>query len=331
MIDLQVQYGQCNMDNYIEYLICFCLNGSSVSQFFANVCLHVTFIIMCVNFILHIRITIDWQTIIINCIYLILRNTKLQQMCLIAKREHTHYNFCLFQPRLTYRPSDLPIRTMNAFIKYCRTLVMFNYCLAIYLYKYVLKSYYNYKKQTIAILKGFANFLRSLTKTAPNNVHVYLPFKLGLDTLNSMAICLSHCKCKHPPSYYLVLYCCICLHTCIRRICTRVVYMSPLNYFLIFSQCSNISMIIEFTNNAIICISHYNYKELIMYISILLNNGLFIAARYEALFIIMPCVLAHAITIYIKLLYILILYKVTKSYLMYLHRLILISPKQWLI
>ena len=66
MIDLQVQYGQCNMDNYIEYLICFCLNGSSVSQFFANVCLHVTFTIMCVNFILHIRITIDWQTIIIN-------------------------------------------------------------------------------------------------------------------------------------------------------------------------------------------------------------------------------------------------------------------------
>ena len=329
MIDLQVQYGQCNMDNYIEYLICFCLNGSSVSQFFANVCLHVTFTIMCVNFILHIRITIDWQTIIINCIYLILRNNKLQQMCLIAKREHTHYNFCLFQPRLTY--SDLLIKTMNTFIKYCRTSVMYNYCLAIYLYNFVLKSFFNYKKQTIAILKSFATFLRSLTKTTPNIVHVYLPFKLGLNALNSMTICLSHCKCKHPPSYYLVLYCCICLHTCIRRLCARVVYMSPLNYFLIFSQCSNISMIIEFTNNAIICISHYNYKDLIMYISIFLNNGLFIAARYEALFIIMPCVLAHAITIYIKLLYILILYKVTKSYLMYLHRLILISPKQWLI
>ena len=281
-----------------------------------------------IKFNLHIRITIDWQTIIINYIYLILRNNKLQ-ICLIAKREHTHYNFCLFQPSLTY--SDLLIRTMNAFIKYCRTLVMYNYCLAIYLYKYVLKSFSNYKKQTIAIIKGFATFLRSLTKTAQNNVHEYLPFKLGLDALNSMTICLSHCKCKHPPSYYLVLYCCICLHTCIRRLCARVVYMSLLNYFLIFSQCSNISMILEFTNNAIICISHYKYKELIMYISIFLNNGLLIAARYEPLFIIVPCVLAHAITIYIKLLYILILYKVTKSYHMYLHRLILISPKQWLI
>ena len=180
MIDLQVQNGQCNMDNYIEYLICFCLNGSSVNQSFANACLHVTFTIMCVNSILHIHITIDWQTIIINCIYLILRNNNLQ-ICLIAKREHTHYSFCLFQPRLTY--SDLLIRTMNEFIKYCRTLVMYNYCLAIYFYNFVLKSSFNHKKQTIAILKSFATFLGLLSKTAPNNVHVYLPFKLGLNAL----------------------------------------------------------------------------------------------------------------------------------------------------
>ena len=173
MIDLHVQYGQCNMDNSIEYLICFCLNGSSVSQFFANVCLHVTFTIMCVNFILHIRITFDWQTIIINCIYLILRNNKLQQMCLIAKRERTHYNFCLFQPRLTY--SDLLIKTMNAFIKYCITLVMYNYCLAIYLYNFVLKSFFNYKKPTIAILKSFATFLRSITTRCTRGVRVVFP------------------------------------------------------------------------------------------------------------------------------------------------------------
>ena len=69
--------------------------------------------------------------------------------------------------------------------------------------------------------------------------------------------------------------------------------MSPLNYFLIFSQCSNISMIIEFTNNAIICISHYNYKELIMYISIFLNNGLFIAARYMKLYLLLCRVCWH--------------------------------------
>ena len=53
LTDHLVYYGHCATDYDIEYLNCFCLKGLTVSQFIANVCLH-----LLITIIVHIMIII---------------------------------------------------------------------------------------------------------------------------------------------------------------------------------------------------------------------------------------------------------------------------------
>ena len=353
LTDHLVYYGHYATDYDTEYLNCFCLKGFTVSQFIANVCLHVL-----ITIIVHIMIII----IIVNA-STIRQYSCIYHTCTIISCLINHDNLMLLSYKTNIFWSGQPsindiVTSVNMSIAMsinyytCITLNIFYYCATACMYPLLSPDIYTciYNSMVNSIMNNYIHSKHyACSLSAFIDIQLIMKVILVLILYSSQQITIQCYRSIFIFSHYLlVLYSGI-----IHIVYARVVYYLTFTILILLHVYQYVFIMndkIDWHKNTImsaniICtqllirrsVGIYGYMHLLyneskhLFYCIFFGNDLMVAKRYEQIFSKYPTCIIYLPILLIFLGLLIWQLETVYNIIMCTHRWISIPPEKWLV